>query len=181
MCTEYLGVKTPANRSEKAAKLLSDEIADCLTTGSFDYGIESSAPLEKNRRIEDDISTKTLLNTLQNLKSHFRLWFLCTQSNCKRRLAYKWEMCCRVRSFQSAWLAEYDLSPGSFIFSLCSARFDAGRLQTCNNLFVKAICKFHLSFSWRFEPKKEKRNHGNMLCSERPLLQSATASWASNK
>ena len=41
MCTEYLGVKTPANRSEKAAKLLSDEIADCLTTGSFDYGIES--------------------------------------------------------------------------------------------------------------------------------------------
>ena len=47
MCTEYLGVKTPANRSEKAAKLLSDEIADCLTTGSFDYGIESSAPLEK--------------------------------------------------------------------------------------------------------------------------------------
>ena len=74
-------------------------------------------------------------------------------------------------------VGEYDLSPGSFIFSLCSARFDAGRLQTCNNLFVKAICKFHLSFSWRFEPKKEKRNHGNMLCSERPLLQQVSGKY----
>ena len=103
--------------------------------------------MEKPLDWEDNISTKTLLNTLQNLKSHFRLWFLCTQSNCKRRLAYKWETCCRVRSFQSAWLSELASTTCHLVRSY-SHFAQRVLMQAAYKLVITSLSKPFVNFIW---------------------------------